>query len=127
MSGALATLRVDTDRMRQAASDPLLLATDLAETLVREGVPFRDAHEAVGKLVAHCVREGLDLRDLSREQLQEWHAAFPAAGSELLDLEGSVEARNAAGGTSRARVEAALATLEEELDREAEALGGEAS
>jgi argininosuccinate lyase len=127
MSGALATLRVDTDRMRQAASDPLLLATDLAETLVREGVPFRDAHEAVGKLVAHCGREGLDLRDLSREQLQEWHAAFPAAGSELLDLEGSVEARNAAGGTSRARVEAALATLEEELDREAEALGGEAS
>ena len=50
-AGALATLRVDVERMRQAADDPMLLATDLAEVLVREGVPFREAHEAVGRMV----------------------------------------------------------------------------
>jgi argininosuccinate lyase len=52
-AGAVATLRVDTSRMREAADDPMLLATDLAEALVREGVAFRDAHEAVGRAVAH--------------------------------------------------------------------------
>ena len=70
MSGALATLRVDTKRMRQAADDPLLLATDLAEVLVREGVPFREAHEAVGRVVHHCLEKDLDLSALSRADLR---------------------------------------------------------
>src|SRR5262249_56111308 len=60
--GAVRTLRVDTARMREAAGDPLLLATDLAEALVREGVPFREAHEAVGRLVAHSLENQPDLR-----------------------------------------------------------------
>ena len=54
-AGALATLRVDVERMRRAAEDPLLLATDLAEVLVREVVPFREAHEAVGQAVLLCI------------------------------------------------------------------------
>jgi len=122
MAGAVATLRVDVARMREAAGDPLLLATDLAEILVGEGVAFREAHEAVGKLVGHCTREGLDLRELSKEQLAEFHAAFPGSGSELLDLERSVEARNLVGGTSRARVEAELERQDAQLRREAATL-----
>ena len=54
LAGALATLEVRRERMLEAASDPMLLATDLAEDLVREGVPFREAHEVVGRIVARC-------------------------------------------------------------------------
>jgi argininosuccinate lyase len=115
MAGAVATLRVDADRMRQAAGDPLLLATDLAELLVREGVPFREAHEAVGRAVRHCLSKDLDLRTLSREDLVAFHPAFPAGGADLLDLERSLEARSLPGGTARATVEAALEEAEEEV------------
>ena len=118
LSGTLATLHVDTERMREAASDPMLLATDLAEALVREGVPFREAHEAVGRLVAHCLEKDLDLGRLSREDLQAFHVAFPAGAGELADLEGSLEARSLPGGTARATVAAALARAGQELDEE---------
>ncbi len=59
--------------MAQAASDPMLLATDLAELLVRKGVPFRDAHEVVGRIVGHCTRNQVDLRTLSRAELRSFH------------------------------------------------------
>jgi argininosuccinate lyase len=118
MAGALASLRVDTARMRAAAGDPLLLATDLAEVLVREGVPFREAHEAVGRVVRHCVEKDLDLRSLSREDLAAFHPAFPAGAGELASLERSVEARDLPGGTARRRVEAALAAAEQEIQLE---------
>ncbi|HXK23461.1 MAG TPA: argininosuccinate lyase [Myxococcota bacterium] len=108
MAGALATLRVRRERMREAAGDPMLLATDLAEALVRCDVPFREAHEAVGRVVAHCVEKDLDLRALSRQELRAFHPAFPAGAGELLDLERAVEARDLPGGTARARVSAAL-------------------
>ena len=124
MAGAVATLRVDVERMREAASDPLLLATDLAEILVSEGVAFREAHEAVGRLVGHCERERLDLRELSKEELSEFHPAFPGSGSELLDLERSVEARNLVGGTARFRVDAELERVDAALQREATELEG---
>ena len=127
MAGAVATLEVNVERMREAAEDPLLLATDLAEVLVREGVAFREAHEAVGRLVGHCTGRGIDLRELSREQLTEFHPAFPGSGAELLDLEASVEARNLEGGTARVRVAAELDRLEAEIASEAERLEGGAS
>ncbi|HZW75374.1 MAG TPA: argininosuccinate lyase, partial [Caldimonas sp.] len=77
LAGALASLTVRGERMRAAAEDPLLLATDLAEALVREGVAFREAHEAVGRVVGHCVAKQIDLRSLSREDLRAFHAKFP--------------------------------------------------
>ena len=122
MAGALATLRVDTARMREAAGDPLLLATDLAEALVREGVPFREAHEAVGRIVAHCIEKDLDLRALSREDLRAFHAAFQAGAAELLSLERALEQRSLPGATSRRRVSEALAAAEAELAAEGAAL-----
>jgi argininosuccinate lyase len=121
-AGAIATLRVDRERMAAAADDPLLLATDLAEILVREGVPFREAHEAVGRIVAHCEREGVDLRTLSRETLADFNPAFPDDARALLDIERSFEQRSLAGGTARASVEAVLAEVEAELALQARTL-----
>jgi argininosuccinate lyase len=125
LAGALATLRVDAARMAEAAADPLLLATDLAEALVREGVPFREAHEAVGRLVADCLAKDLDLRALSREDLRAFHPAFPAGASELTSLERALEARSLIGGTARARVAEALASAEARLAADAERLAEE--
>jgi argininosuccinate lyase len=122
MAGAITTLRVDVERMARAADDPMLLATDLAEALVEAGVPFRAAHEAVGRVVAHCVRKGLDLRSLAREDLQAFHPDFPAAASELLSLERAIEARNLEGGPARANVEAELASAERTIREQRTAL-----
>ena len=127
MAGALATLTVNVSRMREAAADPMLLATDLAEVLVVEGVPFREAHEAVGRVVAHCLDEGRDLRALSREELGAFHAAFPASAGELLSLERALEARKLPGGTARSRVATALDDAEQEITAAREALDAEAS
>ncbi len=121
-TGALATLRVRTQAMRRAAEDPLLLATDLAEVLVREGVPFREAHEVVGKLVRHCLETDADLRRLSRDDLAAFHPSFPSDAADLVDLERSLEARDLVGGTSRRRVQEALDAADARLDAEHEAL-----
>ena len=115
MAGAMATVRVATSRMREAADDPMLLATDLAEALVREGVPFREAHEAVGRIVAHCLEKHIDLRALSREDLRAFQPAFPASAGDLLSLERALEERDLPGATSRRRVAAALEDAEARL------------
>jgi argininosuccinate lyase len=115
MAGAVATLAVHSDNMRRAAEDPMLLATDLAEVLVQEGVPFREAHEVIGKLVRHCLDTPCDPTTLGLDSLRSFHPAFPAAASELIGLERSVEARDGTGGTSRRRVEAALDDTERRL------------
>jgi argininosuccinate lyase len=115
MAGTLATLEVRVDRMAEAAADPMLLATDLAEILVRTGVPFRDAHEVVGAIVGHCTAKQIDLRSLSHADMQSFHEAFSAGANELLDLDRSLESRSLAGGTARPRVEARLTEMEAEL------------
>ena len=125
MAGAVATLTVKRDKMRAAAEDPMLLATDLAEALVRENVPFREAHEAVGRIVAHCVEKDVDLRSLSRADLQAFSAGFTASAAELLSLERALEERSLPGGTARVRVEEALTAAEATLDAERDALAPE--
>jgi argininosuccinate lyase len=125
LAGALGSLAVRGERMRAAAADPLLLATDLAEALVREGVAFREAHEAVGRVVGHCVAKQIDLRTLSREDLRAFHASFPAGAAELLSLEAALERRDAPGATARPRVVEALACADAELAAEAKALANE--
>ncbi|HME73701.1 MAG TPA: argininosuccinate lyase [Myxococcota bacterium] len=122
MAGAIATLRVRVIRMRDAARDPMLLATDLAEALVRAGVPFREAHEAVGRIVAHCLEKDLDLRSLTREDLRAFHPAFPAAAAELLSLERALEERSQIGATARTRVLAALEEAERNVAADLERL-----
>ncbi len=122
LSGSFATLEVRVGAMAEAANDPMLLATDLAEILVSEGVPFREAHEVVGKMVGRCTQEGIALDSFSAEQMAEFHPAFTASAAELLDLERSFARRDLVGGTSRDRVSDALATTARELAAEASAL-----
>jgi len=119
MASALDSLQVNAQRMAAAAADPLLLATDLVEALVREGVPFREAHAAVGRLVAHCLEAGLDLLRLDRAALQNFHPAFPADAGVLLNLERALESRAMPGATARSSVSAALKAAESELAADA--------
>ena len=97
------------DIMREAARRGFSTATDLADYLVRKGVPFRDAHEIVGKAVALGVKSGRDLSEMALEELQAFSASIGAEVFEVLTLEGSVAARNHIGGTAPERVREAAA------------------
>ena len=101
-------LRVNATRMRAAAAGGYSTATDVADYLVRKGMPFRDAHEVVGKSVAYCIATGKDLPDLT---LEEWHSfsdRFDADIADAITLEASVNARAAIGGTAAERVRAEI-------------------
>ena len=84
-------------------------ATDLADYLVRKGLPFRDAHEVVGKAVAHGIASGRDLADLSLDELRAFSPVIASDVFAVLTLEGSVAARDHIGGTAPAQVRAAIA------------------
>jgi argininosuccinate lyase len=104
----LPSLRCKSEHMRQAAARGFATATDLADYLVRRGLPFRDAHEAVGKAVAYAIREGKDLTELSIHELQHFHPDIESDVFGVLTLEGSVAARDHFGGTAPRQVRAAL-------------------
>ena len=108
-AGMLGTLECRRERMREAARLGCMTATDLADYLVRRGVPFRDAHEAVGRAVRHAVETGRDLAEMSLEELERFSPAIAGDVFDVLTLEGSVAARNHPGGTAPARVRAAIA------------------
>ncbi|MGE4335260.1 MAG: argininosuccinate lyase [Pigmentiphaga sp.] len=106
-------IQVRADAMRAAALQGFATATDLADYLVKLGLPFRDAHEVVAHAVRVCVDRGCDLADLSTAELQAFHPQIGDDVHQVLTLEGSVNARAHIGGTAPARVrEAAQAVLE---------------
>jgi argininosuccinate lyase len=100
---------VDAGRMRTAALEGYSTATDLADYLVRKGLPFRDAHEAVARAVRLAVERGCDLSALSLADLRVFSALVEADVFGVLTPEGSVAARNHLGGTAPAQVRAAIA------------------
>lgn len=107
-------VRVKPDAMRSAAKQGFATATDLADYLVKKGLPFRDAHEVVALAVKTCESQGCDLSDLSLEALQAYSPSIETDVFEVLTLEGSVNARSHVGGTAPVRVrEAAQALLNE--------------
>jgi len=97
-------IRVKAEAMRAAALQGYATATDLADYLVKRGVPFRDAHEVVAHAVRACEERGCDLADLSVQELQGFHAAVGEDVHQVLTLEGSVAARSHVGGTAPDRV-----------------------
>lgn len=97
-------IRVKADAMRAAALQGFATATDLADYLVKKGVPFRDAHETVAHAVRECEQRGCDLADLPLADLQGFHNLIEQDIYGVLTLEGSVAARNHIGGTAPARV-----------------------
>ncbi len=101
---------VNAQRMRAAASEGFATATDLADYLVRRGLPFRDAHEAVARAVRHAEGQGCDLADLSLADLRTFSALVDDDVFAVLTLDGSVASRNHTGGTAPAQVRAAIAS-----------------
>jgi argininosuccinate lyase len=95
--------------MRVAAKRGFSTATDLADYLVKKGVPFRDAHEIVGKSVAFGVAESRDLSEMTLEELQQFSDVIGEDVFDVLTLEGSVQARDHLGGTAPNQVRAAVA------------------
>jgi len=108
-AGMLGTLECRRERMREAARLGHATATDLADYLVRRAVPFRDAHEAVGRAVRSAMETGRDLSEMTLEELRACSPAVESDVFEVLTLEGSVAARDHAGGTAPAQVRAAVA------------------
>ena len=103
VEGAVRGAELQSDRIASVL-DPRLLATDLADYLVRAGVPFREAHQVLGTVVRTAEERGLALDDLPLDAFQEAHSAF---GPDVLDVfswEGAVEARQVPGGTARSAV-----------------------
>jgi argininosuccinate lyase len=114
----LASLTFRAERMRAAAGENFATATDLADYLVRKGLAFRDAHEAVGQAVRHAVDKGCDLSQLSVAELRRFSRLIGPDVSEVLTLEGSVAARDHAGGTAPKQVRRALARAQRRLRAE---------
>lgn len=110
-AGQVATLRFDTARMAELAPQGFSLATDIAEWLVREGVPFRVAHELAGACVRECEGLGIELHELTDEQFAAIDPALTPAVREVLTAEGSVSSRTGRGGTAPVRVGEQLAEL----------------
>ena len=108
-------IRARKDNMRSAALQGFATATDLADYLVNKGMPFRDAHEVVGKSVAFCIEKGCDLSALSLDEFKGFSDTIEADVFDVLTLEGSVNARNHIGGTAPEQVRAAVARARKRL------------
>jgi argininosuccinate lyase len=104
VSGMIATLEFDTERLAAAAPAGFALATDVAEWLVRQGVAFREAHEISGAFVAFCEQRGVDLPALTDDQLAAVDARLTPEVRGVLSVPGALRARSAVGGTSPDRV-----------------------
>jgi argininosuccinate lyase len=111
MTGMMATLRFDTERMAASAPEGFALATDIAEWLVRSGVPFREAHEVAGACVRRAEGGGIELWDLTDDDLAEISPHLTPDVREVLSVEGALDSRSAFGGTAPARVAEQLADL----------------
>jgi argininosuccinate lyase len=119
-AAALAATRFRETRLAEAAQDPALVATEVADYLVAFGVPFREAHEIVGKVLRAAEQEGKSIREMSLDQLKKFSPAFDRNLATVLTLESALARRAVPGGTAPGVVRAALkdfqlrvATLEE--------------
>jgi argininosuccinate lyase len=117
VSGMIETLTFDTDRMRAAAPAGHALATDVAEWLVRQGVPFRAAHEISGSCVRLCDERGIELWELTDEDLAALSPELNPDVRSVLTLQGALESRSSFGGTAPSRV---IEQLETARDRVAD-------
>ncbi|MGW4426295.1 argininosuccinate lyase [Streptosporangium sp. NPDC004631] len=119
VAGLVATMRVNTAKLAASAPDGFALATDLAELLVRKGVPFREAHEAVGHLVVWCQVNDKDFDQLTDDELAKVSPHFTPDSREVLSVPGALAARRAHGGTAPDRVRDQLVELRETVDGQA--------
>jgi len=115
LSKTVEGLTVQRQALAAAASSGFLLATELADYLVLKGIPFRTAHEIVGRLVRDRLDRGKDLVDVALEELRSFSRSFEKDALDMLSIEGALERKAQVGGTARQRVAARLRILEKEL------------
>jgi argininosuccinate lyase len=108
MCGMLDSMRVNGDRMRAGALGGFMAATDLADYLVGKGVPFRDAHEVVGRLVLACEQQGRTLQDMTAAEYNQHDSRFDADVTDSVDIDEVVSRRVSAGGTGHDAVRAQM-------------------
>jgi argininosuccinate lyase len=120
LTGMVATSTFDTERMAAAAPLGFALATDVAEWLVRRGVPFREAHEIAGRCVQECERRGIDLADLSDADLRAISPHLSPEVRAVLSVSGAMAARSALGGTAPERVREQLRALRDRVREDQE-------
>lgn len=113
MTGLVSTLVFHPDRLRELAPAGYTLATDLAEWMVREGVPFREAHEASGACVRIAEARGVGLDELTDEELASVDSRLTPQVREYLTIEGAVASRATRGGTAQVRVDEQRARVDE--------------
>ncbi len=111
----LANSEFNTDRMKEATYGGFMTATDIADYLVKKNIPFRQAHGVVGRIVALCQQRGIELIDLTLDELQQFSDQIEADIFDVLSVEGSVNSRTSAGGTAGVRVKEALERAEQQL------------
>ena len=116
-AGLIPSIHVNVETMYQAAADGYATATDLADYLVMNGLAFRDAHEAVGKIVQYAIKEKKPLAALILPELQQFSDVVKEDVFRVLELEGAVAARNHIGGTAPDQVRQAVARLAAKLNQ----------
>src|SRR5712691_9034117 len=114
-SAMLPKMKINRDKMESAANDASLLATDLAEYLVKKGAPFREAHETVGKLVAHAAKTKLPLNQVPRQELKKLSPLFDVDVANVFDVRRSLASRRAIGAPSPENVNAQIEHWREQL------------
>ena len=107
-AGALDAIKFRDARLREAAQDPALVATEVADYLVAFGVPFREAHEIVGKVLRAAEQDGKSIREMSLDRLKEFSPAFGRDLNTVLELDSALARRGLPGGTAPGAVRAAL-------------------
>lgn len=118
-------MKVNIDVVHKAASSGFATATDLADALVRAGVPFREAHEIVGKSVAYCIREKIELHQMPADACADIDARLDVAMVQALSVEACVEARNHIGGTAPEQVRQQCEFWRNQLSNKSEQQTGE--
>ncbi|MEI7814389.1 MAG: argininosuccinate lyase [Coriobacteriia bacterium] len=116
MAGMVDSMHINTDRMATGARGGFMAATDLADHLVGAGVPFREAHEIVGRLVLACERDGITLQDLTAEQFATHAEQFGPDVLSAVDIEAVVARRVTAGGTGHEAVSVQLLQVRDALE-----------
>jgi argininosuccinate lyase len=116
----IATMTVNRDRMREAVNRDFSNATDIADFLVGKGMPFRQAHEVIGKTVLYCIQNGKFLLDLTLDEFRQFSPLFDERIYDVLKPESVVNARDVYGGTAKPQVLAAIERAGRELERTAD-------
>jgi argininosuccinate lyase len=116
-TGALATTKFNAERLRAAASNPALLATEAADYLVHKGIPFRQAHDIVGKILREAEKQNVPWTSLPLEALKNISPAFDAAFAGSLTVEAALAAKKVPGGTAPESVRAAISDLQDRISK----------